>query len=104
MVVVLILPYAEFGPTDHREDAPHFTRAPFNTNKFETVFRRFEYLIFKEASRRTLDELDGFKTEFENGKSIADRLSRELFETRYSTSSKINDQEESIINLERQIR
>ena len=25
MVVVSILPHAEFGPNDHREDAPHFT-------------------------------------------------------------------------------
>ena len=25
MVVVSIRPYAEFGPNDHREDAPHFT-------------------------------------------------------------------------------
>ena len=24
MVVVSILPHAEFGPNDHREDAPHF--------------------------------------------------------------------------------
>jgi len=74
-------------------------------NQIEEIDRlQQENKSLKEASRRTLDELDGFKTEFENGKSIADRLSRELFETRYSTSSKINDQEESIINLERQIR
>ena len=26
MVVVSILPYAEFGRNDHREDAPHFKR------------------------------------------------------------------------------
>ena len=25
MVVVSILPHAEFGPNDHREDAPHFS-------------------------------------------------------------------------------
>jgi len=74
-------------------------------NQIEEIDRlQQENKSLKEASRRTLDELDGFKTEFENGKSVADRLSRELFETRYSTSSKINDQEESIINLERQIR
>ena len=24
MVIVSILPHAEFGPNDHREDAPHF--------------------------------------------------------------------------------
>ena len=24
MVVVSLLPHAEFGPNDHREDAPHF--------------------------------------------------------------------------------
>ena len=24
VVVVAILPHAEFGPNDHREDAPHF--------------------------------------------------------------------------------
>ena len=24
MVIIPILPQAEFGPTDHREDAPHF--------------------------------------------------------------------------------
>jgi len=74
-------------------------------NQIEEIDRlQQENKSLKEASRRTLDELDGFKTEFENGKSVADRLSRELFETRYSTSSKINEQEESIINLERQIR
>ena len=25
MVVVSILPHAEFGPNDHQKDAPHFT-------------------------------------------------------------------------------
>jgi len=25
MIVVSILPHAEFGPNDHREDAPHFS-------------------------------------------------------------------------------
>ena len=25
MVAVTILPHAEFGPNDHREDVPHFT-------------------------------------------------------------------------------
>lgn len=74
-------------------------------NQIEEIDRlQQENKSLKEASRKTLDELHGFKTEFENGKSVADRLSRELFETRYSSSSKINDQEESIINLERQIR
>ena len=27
MIVVSILPRAEFGPNDHREDAPHFTQS-----------------------------------------------------------------------------
>ena len=26
MVVVSILPHAEFGPNDHRQDAPHFKK------------------------------------------------------------------------------
>ena len=30
MVVVSILPHAEFGPNDHREDAPHFTNDDLN--------------------------------------------------------------------------
>ena len=30
MVTVSLLPRAVFGPTDHREDPPHFTRKPFS--------------------------------------------------------------------------
>ena len=26
MVIVTIMPHAEFGPNDHRVDAPHFTK------------------------------------------------------------------------------
>ena len=38
MVVVSILPHAEFGPHDHRGDAPHFRISPLVNNN-DTIFR-----------------------------------------------------------------
>ena len=40
MVVVSILPHAEFGPNDHREDAPHFN----GLEKYQIDDNRFAVL------------------------------------------------------------
>ena len=51
-----------------------------------------------------MKETDFFRHEIENRKSIEEKLEKELFNVRISNSSKINDQEENILDLERHIR
>ena len=40
MVVVSILPQAEFGPNDHREDALHFSNSEFYSSRITETYRR----------------------------------------------------------------
>ena len=49
MVVVSILPHAEFGPNDHRQDAPHFKKQWLGhqyKNQFQIIYFVLGILIF----------------------------------------------------------
>ena len=58
----------------------------------------------KEKGRKSLQEVDFFRHEIDNCKSIEEKLQKELFNVRISNSSKLNEQEENILDLERHIR
>jgi len=59
---------------------------------------------FIESGRKTRQETDLMRQEWDENRLTHERLSRELFETRYSTSTRINEQEETILSLERKTR
>merc|ERR1711892_645227 len=59
---------------------------------------------FIESGRKTRQETDLMRQEWDENRLTHARLSRELFETRYSTSTRINEQEETILSLERKTR
>ena len=55
-VVVSILPHAEFGPSDHQEDAPHFIRIRLNSltgiQMLVVIFYLYQWLeIIRYAKR-----------------------------------------------------
>ena len=54
MVVVSILPHAEFGPNDHREDASHFTNVLIDAKEIQFVCAIFVYSINSCQTASTL--------------------------------------------------
>jgi len=72
------------------------------TKKVETLEMENTTLI--ETQRKSQQETLLLRQEWDQQRITNDRLSRELFETRFSTSTRINEQEEQILSLERTIR
>ena len=60
MIVVSILPHVEFGPNDHREDAPHFTMLSVNF----IIKLQVQNLMSRRV--KTLTIRDTHATSFEN--------------------------------------
>ena len=70
-IVVPILPHAEFGPNDHREGAPHFTKNhAMLTLSFSTFF--FQFWLFSSIidRRSAIEVLISFSSDFSVSGSV----------------------------------
>ena len=57
MVVVSILPQAEFGPNDHQEDAPYFTFGLNPLDKIHVIYSvRYNLLNRIKTVNKNIDE------------------------------------------------